>query len=529
MSENDQGNLGIATTAGIEGGRVAPRILEEGEAIEAAPGLVGKVLSGLYKVTSQIGEGGMGTVYRADHIHLNKPFAIKVLTESAAANKAAVERLLQEAQLASSIDHDNIVDVINFDTTQDGRVFLVMEFLTGDSLSDIVEGGQMPLERALPLAVQICQALEAAHQGGIVHRDLKPDNIFVVKKRGADFVKVLDFGISKVKTAEAEQVRMTKTGQLVGTPLYMSPEQARGEADIDSRADIYALGVILYEMLVGSPPFEGGNYFQLLWKHGNEVPPVPMEQRTEIPQALSDLILRMLAKERGDRPASMLEVEQALFAVAPEWIDGHARAASLAPESSRTTSNPSGVVPLGSSPELAARHSEPVSLPAAGGGSMKWLAAIVLVALVGAGVFWAASGGDAPEEVVEPEAIPTPPIEVGTQENEETRSGESGEQTANEGEEAELPIAEVPPAPIAVEISSSPPGATVLLGEEELGTTPLTEMLPPEQEVQLRFRLRGHRARTVTLNPSESSSVEVTLRPRERNAGPSAFMLKMSL
>jgi serine/threonine protein kinase len=219
---------------------------------------VGRVLSNVYRVEQKIGEGGMGAVYLARHIHLQKPYAIKVLTTTVANNGQAVERLKQEAIAASSIEHDNIVDVVNFDRADDGSVFIVMELLRGESLHARLARGPMAPSEALPIAWQICAALGAAHARGIVHRDLKPENVFLAKRGDGERVKVLDFGISKVKSAEADGVRMTRTGQLVGTPLYMSPEQAKGEQDIDLRVDVYALGVMLYEMLVGAPPSTGG-------------------------------------------------------------------------------------------------------------------------------------------------------------------------------------------------------------------------------------------------------------------------------
>lgn len=200
----------VAGHEGVPPGVTAPTIVYDDEDEDEGPDpMIGRVLSGLYKVDSRIGEGGMGTVYMAVHIHLDKPFAVKVLSDKVAANKSAIDRLKQEARAASSIDHDNIVRVVSFDATDDGRVFLVMEMLEGKSLADVIEPGPMALSRALPIAHQMCEALQAAHDGGIVHRDLKPENVFICRKRDSDFVKILDFGISKVKTAEAEQVRMT--------------------------------------------------------------------------------------------------------------------------------------------------------------------------------------------------------------------------------------------------------------------------------------------------------------------------------
>lgn len=315
-----------------------------GAEVEVDP-WIGRTLANVYKVEKKIGEGGMGAVYRATHVHLGKQVAVKVLTDAIAQKRDAVERLRQEAIAASSIDHDNIVDVVSFDRFDDGSVFIVMEFLRGESLSERIDARRaahraLSVGETVQIALQICDALGAAHDRNIVHRDLKPENVFLAKKGDRERVKVLDFGISKIKTAEAEQVRMTRTGQLVGTPLYMSPEQARGETDIDRRVDVYALGVMLFEMLAGAPPFDGRNYFELLWKHGNEAPPSLRERVPELacPPELDDAIMRALAKDRSARFQTMGELADALRAAVP---DVSLPAVSIPPElrtsASRTT------------------------------------------------------------------------------------------------------------------------------------------------------------------------------------------------
>ncbi|MEM9072363.1 MAG: protein kinase [Myxococcota bacterium] len=458
-------------------GRPEPTIVREGEQVSDGPDpMIGQVLSGLYKVDRRIGEGGMGTVYMAVHIHLNKPFAVKVLSEKVAANKQAIDRLLMEAQTASSIDHDNIVDVVSFDTTDDGRVFLVMEMLEGVSLSDLVEEGPMRLERALPIIYQICQALEAAHARGIIHRDLKPENVFIVRKREADFVKVLDFGISKVKSAEAEQVRMTRTGQLVGTPLYMSPEQARGETDVDHRADIYALGVMLYEMLVGRPPFEGGNYFQLLWKHGNEVPEAPQRRRSDLPSGVDAAIMRALEKKPGDRFETMALFEAALVAAAPEVGVSPERLVSLPPA------------------EPARRSVMPMVVAGA-----------VVVILGIAGLLILRPDPESPPSpalAAQPPFAPSADVEV----QEETPP-------------VEIPLGmDLPATNALVHFASTPSGATVFRGDEELGTTPFETSLPLGVSITVRYQRAGFRAAEVDVVPEEGGRVEQRLRRRAAGA-----------
>ena len=232
--------------------------------------LIGAVLAGRYQIIRRIGEGGMGAVYEAKHTLIGKRVAVKVLLEKFVAKSDFVARLLQEARLASSIGHENIVDVTDFGTTDDGRSFVVMEFLDGESLAELtMREAPLPIERSLRIARQAASALGAAHAKGIVHRDVKPENIYLVQRGDADFVKVVDFGISKaVKPGggdeAAEGYRLTHTGLLLGTPLYMSPEQARGEEDLDHRVDIWALGVLLYECLTGEVPFRANNYLEII-------------------------------------------------------------------------------------------------------------------------------------------------------------------------------------------------------------------------------------------------------------------------
>ncbi len=455
--------------------------------------LVGRVLSGLYKVESRLGEGGMGTVYTATHVHLNKSFAVKVLSRKIATNREAIERLRQEAIAASSIDHDNIVDVINFDVTDDGNVFIVMELLKGKSLADVVDAGPMALDKALPIVLQICRALEAAHERGIIHRDLKPENVHIVQKGEMDFVKVLDFGISKVRSADTEQVRMTKTGQLVGTPLYMSPEQARGEMEVDRRVDVYSLGVMLYEMLTGTPPFEGGNYFQLLWKHGNEEPEPPRVRnpKADIPPALETVILKALAKDPETRWGSMAELEAALLEAAPD-VPVPPPLFSMPPGLRRETRAP-------------APHRSRALLFAGG--------AVLAIAIVGVVVAATrGTGGDAraivPTPTHEPKAAP--PARQGPQPAGPTASHDP----------TQLPHGVEPPQAPSVHFDSVPEGAEVHVGERSFGRTPLDAPLPlSATPVDVRFTLRGHADDVVPVIPAEGAQVRGHLRPLRHGSG----------
>lgn len=448
--------------------------------------LIGHVLSGLYRVTGRIGEGGMGTVYNALHVHLNKPFAVKVLADRIAKNRDAVERLRQEAQAASSIDHDNIVDVVSFDATPDGRVYLVMELLDGTSLGDLVDRGPMDLDRALPIHYQLCDAIGAAHDNGIVHRDLKPDNVFIVRKAEADFVKVLDFGISKVKSKEAEQVRMTKTGQLMGTPLYMSPEQAKGEMSVDHRADIYSMGVMLYEMLAGRPPFEGGNYFQLLWKHGNEVPLPLHEVRASVPASVSDAVMRSLSKDPADRFQSTAQFRAALVGAAPS-----------------ITTSPERLVSL---PPPVARVSVPPPPPASNKAPWAIAALCLVFAIGGVSAAMLQDDSDSPEGEV---TSAQPPSEA------EPSEPDIEPEIEVSPEVGVLPTAEVAPQLVEVRFESEPSGARVTRTDtgEELGRTPFALDIVQGDAFEVTFRRPRHRSQRVDVVVEEGAFVRGNLRP----------------
>jgi serine/threonine-protein kinase len=270
--------------------------------------LVGSTLSERYLVTRKVGQGGMGAVYEATHTLIGKRVAVKVLLEKYAQREAIVTRLKQEAQLASSIRHEHIIDITDFGNTQDGRTFVVMEYLEGESLAELLaRETKLPEQRILRIISQAASALAAAHDKGIVHRDIKPENVFLLKRKEQDFVKVLDFGISKSLRAsddENEPPRLTQTGMVLGTPLYMSPEQARGDDDLDHRVDIYALGVIMYESATGHVPFVGNNYLSVISQVLNEDPKPLRELVPELSEEFEAIVSRTMAKDRNERYAS---------------------------------------------------------------------------------------------------------------------------------------------------------------------------------------------------------------------------------
>ena len=257
--------------------------------------LVGATVVGRYKVVRRIGEGGMGVVYEAEHIALGKHVALKVLRDDFTRKADLVERFKQEARSASIIGHENIIDVSDFGITEGGGIFFAMELLRGEDLADVLQREtRLPLDRTVRIVGQMCRALHAAHQKGIIHRDLKPENVFLVQKEERrDVVKVLDFGIAKMTTLDAEGRRLTQTGVIFGTPEYMAPEQARGQT-LDLRVDIYATGVMLYEMLAGQVPFTGESFMAILTQHlfSEPRPLSVVAPDVKVPKAIESVIVK---------------------------------------------------------------------------------------------------------------------------------------------------------------------------------------------------------------------------------------------
>lgn len=284
------------------------------EPSRSTPALVGRVLGGRYDVVRLLGRGGMGEVYEGNHRLLSKRVAIKVLSAGLAADDNQRKRFLREARSANLIEHDNVVSIIDFG--DDEPTYFVMEFLEGDDLHALVEReGGLRWTRARGIILQIAAALGAAHALGIVHRDVKPSNCFVLRRgTKVDFVKVLDFGIAKVTEASGDSKGLTRTHELMGTVAYMAPEQALGER-VDARTDIYALGVVLYEMLTGNVPFSGTNSYQVLDQHVRKAPPEPEFVDATIPAAVRSVILRALEKDPAKRFQSMEELAQAVMQI----------------------------------------------------------------------------------------------------------------------------------------------------------------------------------------------------------------------
>ncbi|HFE44754.1 MAG TPA: serine/threonine protein kinase [Nannocystis exedens] len=342
--------------------------------------LEGTLLLDRYRIISRLGSGGMGVVYNAEHITIRKRCAIKVLSDEYANKPDIVDRFLQEARAASMIDHENVVEITDYGQTPSGSVFFVMEMLQGEDLAGTIEReGPLPWERVQPIILQICRALREAHAVGIIHRDMKPENCFRIERSGTkDFIKVLDFGIAKVTNEDGEGKGLTKTGMIFGTPEYMSPEQAQGMR-VDHRADIYAVGVITYELLTGRVPFTADTFMGVLTKHMFEVPPAPSAvapKGVRISRQVEALILKALQKDREHRFSSMDELIEA--------IEGISRGEQVAVVAEKIARPPSGPLLSFSSEAEHARS-----------GSSAWIIATIGVLVLAAlAAYWMVRPGD---------------------------------------------------------------------------------------------------------------------------------------
>jgi serine/threonine-protein kinase len=278
----------------------------------------GEVLDGRYALVRLIGEGGMGQVYEGRHLVTGRRVAVKFLLDTLSGNAEAVGRFYREARAATAIGSDNICQVLDMRPPEQGQPYLVLEYLDGEPLADrLAREACLTIPDALDIMVQVLEALQAAHNAGIVHRDIKPENIFLITRRGRrPAVKLLDFGISKFTESGRENLSLTRTGSVLGTPYYMSPEQARGDRSIGPLSDIYSTGVILYEALTGAVPFDAEAFSALVVKIVSASPEHPSDRRADLPRGLGDIVLKGFAREEGGRFQSAAEFAQALRQVA---------------------------------------------------------------------------------------------------------------------------------------------------------------------------------------------------------------------
>ncbi len=274
---------------------------------------VGEIVGGKYRVVRLLAKGGMGVVFEAQHTVVRRRFAIKFLRRDLAERRDILTRFQREAEAAGALENENVTAAVDFGVAEDGTPYILMEYLVGESLAALIEREErLPVSRATDLVIQACAGVAAAHAAGIVHRDLKPHNLFVCRRHdGTDLLKVLDFGVAKLQLAD-DASAATRTGMVLGTAAYMSPEQARGERMVDGKTDVYALGAILYEMLSRKRPHPGGSQNAIL-HHIATQPAVPLESvQADLPPGLCALIGRTLASDQRERPATVSALAESL-------------------------------------------------------------------------------------------------------------------------------------------------------------------------------------------------------------------------
>jgi eukaryotic-like serine/threonine-protein kinase len=503
----------------------------------ATGSLEGSTVAGKYLIDRLIGEGGMGAVYAGRNLLTDRQVALKWLSPDRAREADALARFRREALAAGRIDHPNVIQVYDVLEEDDGSVFLVMELLHGEPLSNVVlrMGGEIAVSDAVSLLVPAMRGLAAAHERGVVHRDLKPENIFLC--RGDDgmvaSVKVLDFGVSKLQS-EHENLSLTTTGMVVGTPYYMSPEQVRGMRDLDHRVDVYAMGVVLYELLSGQPPFDAGSYSALMVEIATSTAP-PLHTLCELDPEVERIVERAMARDREDRFPDMESLAVALEPYAPGVTfrqtrpDGTARISipksSGAPHASRARVSSRAATALlgGTGPRPRAKGASGAAVEAAEEGGLDTagtleaptlaraeparpargrrlpVALLLLVAALGlVAVLWARSpsGLDAPATGAEG------PVDT---------AGAGGD-ALEVAAEAALPTAHEPSGPVADAVEDVAP-------EEPAPEVDETEVSPPARAARKSPRVRAARAPAAKRPEAAAPTAPAPVRSRTPRAG----------
>src|SRR5450432_454923 len=466
---------------------------------------------GNYRLTARLGEGGMGVVYLAEHPVIGKKVALKAIHPELSRNAEVVSSFVTEAKSVNQIGHEHIVDIADFGTTPGGEFYFIMEYLQGESLADrLKREGHLDATKAMVIGAQIADALDSSHEHGIIHRDLKPENIFLVARGGSkDFVKVLDFGLAKLTDTEEKVSHKTRAGSVMGTPYYMAPEQCEGKTEIDHRADIYSLGVLMFEMLTGKVPFGGDGYGEIIVKHITMPPPSVRSLVPELTPELDLILFRALAKDRTQRFQTMAELRDALldpnrYASAapvvgiPDDLSGVARAASPMARSEMDIQNKLGAAfQSGHSGNGVVRQTGTApSTFRQGMGEIiddltpkkKTSRALVVFAV-------AAMGGAATSMIVS-----------------------SARHDARQGS----PIAALPsrPATVRVNFNSDPDGAMITTADgKTLGLTPLSIEVPySDSAVEYVFKKQGYETKTMYIVPNLPSPLFATM--QEISAAP---------
>ena len=460
--------------------------------------LVGRTI-GNYKVVQQIGEGGMGVVYLAEHPIIGRKVAIKLLHSTFARDSETVARFFNEARAIHMIAHPNIVEILDFGQTSDGQPYFIMEFLQGQSLADRIARGPLPVAESVAIVTQICDALQAAHDKNIIHRDLKPHNVYLVGSEAKPTVKILDFGVAKMTTGwntsdSGGQSVKTRTGSLMGTPLYMSPEQCRGSGKLDHRTDIYSLAVILFEMISGHPPFVAEGVGELFAKHMLEPPPSLAEVAPRTPPHVVRALMRALSKNLEDRFPTMGAFAEALNGRADVTAPGAARSVSQIKTMSGAHPTAAGRPPDEATTLSSAASVLGVDTLAVPRRSYKgmFVGLLVAVALAGGGIFLMRQRQPPPPTPQPAAPVVQPP--------------------------AVEPAKPAPPEQVDIRFESEPDGARVLrtvAGKsqpEDLGAAPLDLKLDKtEQSTQYLLHADGFKDRAVTLDASRDRVLHLAL------------------
>ena len=448
---------------------------------------------GPYRVLGKIGEGGMGAVFEAEDATIGKRVAIKVLHKDHAKNTQIAARFINEARAINAVDHPGLVQVLTSDRLPDGTAYIVMELLKGETLNARLkaQGGRLPMQSAIQLGRQIASALAAAHAKDIIHRDLKPDNIMIVADSAfptGERAKLLDFGIAKLKLeyqGQGDQV-MTRAGVMMGTPLYMAPEQCRNASDVDEKADVYSLGVMLYRMLAGRPPFSAPGTGELMAMHIYMQPPPLGEADRSLPDTLVKLVHRMLAKNRTERP-SMAEVAKELERIG-------ATATGVMPVVMAPTSQP--VMSVNESATVVSENKAPIPPPPAPAKSR-----LPLILALGLIIGLLATGAvllyQMRQQGLKPPTQPTPTQGTGAPVT---------PPPPTQAPEKTPPVSK--PAPVKWHIESEPSGAEIyrVEGNKLEGHTPFRSEQPPEPgQIEIELRLSGYQPAKLTLDGSKDA------------------------
>jgi serine/threonine-protein kinase len=459
---------------------------------------------GNYKITAKLGEGGMGVVFLAEHPVIGKKVAMKAIHPDLSRNTEVVSRFMIEAKSVNQIGHEHIVDISDFGTTPTGEFYFVMEYLQGQAMAERLKSvTKMLAPQALNIAAQVADALGASHDHGIIHRDLKPDNIYLVG-RGAnkDFVKVLDFGLAKLTGRGDEKVsHKTRTGSVMGTPFYMAPEQCEGKASIDHRADIYSLGVILFEMLTGKVPFGGEGYGEIIVKHITMAAPSARAIEPGLSPAIDALLFRAMAKNPDHRFQTMAEFRDAMMD--PEGYARNAPSTGIPAQTDAASSHAqrsamsmsradrerasqmgvlaTGLAPAGTPSTFRETVGEILDEMPARNSRGKTIAIALVVAVAGAAGFFVLKANKA-KTAAQPAPITAPTT----------------------------------PATVRVNFTSDPNGSLVVRADtgKELGETPLsTEIAYSDTAVEFVFKKEGYESKVAFVVPNMPSPLSATLQP----------------